>query len=45
MQVACSCRGKAEIKRDFFICWITLPADMKSWDFEKKKKKQQPDFA
>ena len=25
----------------FFVCWITLPADLKNWDFKKKKK----DFA
>ena len=24
-----------------FICWITLPADLKNWDFEKKKKKKK----
>ena len=22
----------------FFICWITLPTDLKNWDFKKKKK-------
>ena len=24
-----------EVKRDFFICWITLPADLKNLYFEK----------
>ena len=24
----------------FFICWILLPADLKNWDFQKKKKKK-----
>ena len=23
----------------FFICWITLPTDLKNWDFKKKKEK------
>ena len=26
---------------DLFICWITLPADLKNWDFKKKKKKEE----
>ena len=25
----------------FLICWITLPADLKNWDFKKKKKKKK----
>ena len=24
----------------FFICWIKLPADLKNWNFKKKKKKR-----
>ena len=24
----------------FFICWITLPADLKNWDFKKRRKKK-----
>ena len=31
------------VRRDFFICWITLPADLKNWDFKKKKKRILPD--
>ena len=27
------------IRRDVFICWITLSADLKNWDFKKKQKK------
>ena len=25
------------IRPHFFICWITLPADLKNWDLKKKK--------
>ena len=25
------------VRQDFFICWITLPADLKIWDSKKKK--------
>ena len=28
------------LRRDFSICWITLPADLKNWDFQKKKEKE-----
>ena len=27
----------------FFICWITLPTDLKNWNFKKRKKKILPD--
>ena len=29
-----------DIRRDFFICWIMLPADLKNWDLKKKEKKR-----
>ena len=28
------------IRRDFFFCWITLPADLKKWAFKKRKEKE-----
>ena len=31
----------SRIRRDFFICWITLPADLKNWDLKKKKNTQK----
>ena len=27
----------ADVRRDFIICRIMLPADLKNWDFKKKK--------
>ena len=30
-----------QIKRDFFICWITLLTDLRNWDFKKKKTKKK----
>ena len=29
--------SKHFVRRDFFICPITLPADLKNWDFKKEK--------
>ena len=26
-----------ELSETFLVCWTTLPADLKNWDFEKKK--------
>ena len=28
-----------DLGETFFICWITLPADLKNWDFKKKPKR------
>ena len=27
----------------FFVCWITLPADLKNWDFIRKERSILPD--
>ena len=29
------------IRAHFFICWITLPAYLKSWDFQKRRKQKE----